>query len=251
MELGHQFNMDNVGEDILTSGSVTPVSPRSKYPRVDCRGELRRTTLPGGMQIPRAGSSSVRQRQMQFNMLPCFASSISNPFAPPKAHQLSTFICQPGCQRQKPLTGFRAQRVVVSRGVISCCGSSVAPSITPAIVVVDHGSKREAANKTLNDVISIVRRRSSSVPIYGAHMELASPTISDAFRTAVERGANHIIVVPFFLAPGRHVSSDIPALVSHAAQSHPGVTFDVRSPIGTHPAIADLVMERAGVVMRE
>jgi sirohydrochlorin ferrochelatase len=141
--------------------------------------------------------------------------------------------------------------VVLLRGVVSCCGSSVASPITPAIVVVDHGSKREAANKTLNDVIAIIRGRSSTVPIYGAHMELASPTISDAFRTAVERGANHIIVVPFFLAPGRHVSSDIPALVSHAAQSHPGVTFDVRSPIGTHPAIADLVIERAGVVMRE
>jgi sirohydrochlorin ferrochelatase len=118
--------------------------------------------------------------------------------------------------------------------------------VLPAIVVVDHGSRREAANDMLSDVALMVRQRSNGIPVFIAHMELATPSIADAFESAVAGGANHVIVVPFFLSPGRHVTSDIPKLTEHAATRHTGVTYDVRPPIGTHPAIADVIMERAG-----
>jgi sirohydrochlorin ferrochelatase len=180
-------------------------------------------------------------------MLPCFAGAISAPCCAPTA-QLLNISKRP---LRIPAQRGRPHRASISRQSVECCSATAESSICPAIVVVDHGSKREAANNNLNDVIAVIRARSNGVPIYGAHMELANPTIAEAYSAAVQGGANHVIVVPFFLAPGRHVTSDIPALVSDAAQSHPGVTFDVRSPIGTHPAIADLVMERSGVVVRE
>lgn len=44
---------------------------------------------------------------------------------------------------------------------------------------------------------------------YGApvvYQELARPTIAEAFTACVERGADFIIVSPYFLAPGRHWS---------------------------------------------
>jgi sirohydrochlorin ferrochelatase len=180
-------------------------------------------------------------------MLPCFAGAVSAPCCAPPAQLLIT------SRRSHRIPAQRGgpHRATISRQRVACCRATAEPSICPAIVVVDHGSKRDAANNNLNDVIAVIRARSNGVPIYGAHMELANPTIAEAYAAAVRGGANHVIIVPFFLAPGRHVTSDIPALVSDAAQSHPGVTFDVRSPIGTHPAIADLVMERAGVVVRE
>jgi sirohydrochlorin ferrochelatase len=118
--------------------------------------------------------------------------------------------------------------------------------VVPAIIVVDHGSRRAAANEMLNGVTDMVRHRAGGIPVFGAHMELSEPSISDAYVAAVAGGANHVIVVPFFLAPGRHVTTDIPRLCEAAADLFPGVTYDVRPPIGTHPSIADVIVERAG-----
>lgn len=123
--------------------------------------------------------------------------------------------------------------------------------VVPAIVVVDHGSRSSAANAMLEDIANMIRPRSAGVPVYCAHMELSKPSIEDAFQQAVQNGATHVVVVPFFLAPGKHVLTDIPRLVGEAADKHGDITFDIRQPIGTHPAIADVVIERAGVVASE
>lgn len=90
-----------------------------------------------------------------------------------------------------------------------------------------------------------MRLRGGTIPVFSAHMELCAPSIGDAFDAAAAGGATHIILVPFFLAPGRHVTEDIPRLAEDAAARHPGLSYDVRLPIGTHPAIADVVLERA------
>jgi len=51
-------------------------------------------------------------------------------------------------------------------------------------------------------------------------MELAPPTIDDAFARCVRRGARHIVVAPYFFFAGRHVSEDVPGLAAAAAARH-------------------------------
>jgi sirohydrochlorin ferrochelatase len=46
------------------------------------------------------------------------------------------------------------------------------------------------------------------------------------------------------LAPGRHVSEDIPALAAAAAARHPGVSYRVTEPLGVDPRIAAVVVDR-------
>ena len=53
-------------------------------------------------------------------------------------------------------------------------------------------------------------------------MELAPPTIAEAFGRCVERGATLVVVAPFFLSPGRHWQEDIPALADEAARAPRG-----------------------------
>ena len=71
-----------------------------------------------------------------------------------------------------------------------------------------------------------------------AHMELAAPSIADAFGRLVERGASRVVVSPLFLFPGRHVQEDIPELVAAAAEAHPDVEVTIADPIGMHPLVA-------------
>lgn len=63
-------------------------------------------------------------------------------------------------------------------------------------------------------------------------MELAEPSIEDAFDRCVAAGAQKVVLHPFFLSPGRHVTSDIPALMNAAAKRHPEVAWVVSEPLG-------------------
>ncbi|XP_078172895.1 uncharacterized protein LOC144566749 isoform X2 [Carex rostrata] len=73
-----------------------------------------------------------------------------------------------------------------------------------AVMIVDHGSRREESNLMLNEFVKMFRARMSYQIVEPAHMELAEPTIKDAFAKCVQHGATRVIVSPFFLFPGRH-----------------------------------------------
>ena len=91
------------------------------------------------------------------------------------------------------------------------------------VIVVDHGSKREAANKQLEEVARAVKARSGRRIVEPAHMEIAGPTLAEAYAKCVAQGATRIVCHPFFLSPGRHVMEDIPALLADAASHFPEV----------------------------
>lgn len=120
-------------------------------------------------------------------------------------------------------------------------------AVGPVVLVVDHGSRRKEANEMLSEVGEMLQGK-TELPVYTAHMELASPSIADGVDKCVKEGATHIIVVPFFLSPGRHSTKDIPQMTADAVANHPGVTFDIRPPIGTHPGIIDVILDRAGLL---
>ena len=103
-----------------------------------------------------------------------------------------------------------------------------------ALLIVDHGSRVAAANDSVGAVAALVAEQSDYPVVIGAHMELAAPSIADAVADAVQRGASHLTVVPFMLAPGRHATQDIPRLVAEAVAEHPGVSFRVAAPLGVH-----------------
>lgn len=75
-------------------------------------------------------------------------------------------------------------------------------------------------------------------------MEIAPPFLADAVEACVQRGAKQIVVLPFFLAPGRHMTSDVPRLAEEAAAGHPGVQVTVAGHLGVHNLLAELLEHR-------
>jgi sirohydrochlorin ferrochelatase len=112
------------------------------------------------------------------------------------------------------------------------------------VIVVDHGSRREASNLAFEAFVEKFESESGFDIVEAAHMEIAEPTIQHAFQKCVERGATSIVVCPFFLLPGRHWSQDIPQLTAEAAAAFPGVAFFVSAPIGGHRLLVDLLVDR-------
>lgn len=115
-----------------------------------------------------------------------------------------------------------------------------------ALILVDHGSVLGPANEQLKIVAELISKMTHEFDIVRfAHMELSRPTLEESFDECVNEGAQDITVHPYFLAPGKHSTHDIPQMVAHAASRHPGVIFRVTKPLGVHEKIIDVVLERA------
>ena len=118
-----------------------------------------------------------------------------------------------------------------------------------AILLIDHGSVRQEANDMLEGVAALVRQLAGpSVIVQAAHMELAEPAIDEGFRRCVEAGATEVVAFPYMLSPGKHSTRDIPRLVGEAAAAFPGVSYRVTEAFGVHEKLAEVVLERTGVV---
>jgi sirohydrochlorin cobaltochelatase len=68
-------------------------------------------------------------------------------------------------------------------------------------------------------------------------LELTQPSFETAVESLVARGAHHIVVVPIFFAPGRHVLKDLPPLAGHAMERHPGLEIEISPAVGQSPSV--------------
>ena len=118
--------------------------------------------------------------------------------------------------------------------------------MTNGIVIVDHGSRLDESNKLLEQVAEQFARRFAHehAIVEPAHMEIAEPSIATAYDRCVKRGAQRVIICPFFLGPGKHWNHDIPRLAAEAAARHPHTTYHVAHPLGLDELILDLLEKR-------
>ena len=112
------------------------------------------------------------------------------------------------------------------------------------VVIVDHGSRRVQANRMLEQFVERFACSSPYRIVEPAHMELAEPSIATAFGRCAACQVRLVVVVPYFLLPGRHWAQDIASLTAAAAQEHGGVAFLVGAPIGLHPMMAEVIRSR-------
>lgn len=113
-----------------------------------------------------------------------------------------------------------------------------------AIILIDHGSSSALASRVLEEMAPRLAAR-LAVRVFVAHMDQAEPTLAQAFESACAYGAAHVVVCPFFLTGGRHVTRDIPALIDKARQGHPGVSVELAEPLGADDLLAELAARRA------
>lgn len=112
------------------------------------------------------------------------------------------------------------------------------------VILVDHGSEYTEANAMLIEVARLVREATGIPIVEPAHMELAEPTIAQAFARCVEQGAKRVVVHPYFLSPGRHSTTDIPRMSADAAARWPGLRYCVTEPLGVDRHMTAIVLQR-------
>jgi sirohydrochlorin ferrochelatase len=117
-----------------------------------------------------------------------------------------------------------------------------------AILLIDHGSRRDAANEMMDCMANLVQAMAGpEVVVRFAHMELAEPDIAAGVRSCVDAGATELIVFPYMLSPGKHSTGDIPRMVAEAAATFPALDVRVTTAFGVHEKLAELILGRAGL----
>jgi sirohydrochlorin ferrochelatase len=114
-----------------------------------------------------------------------------------------------------------------------------------ALLLIAHGSRRPEANADLEHLAGVLRADGEYQHVQPAYLELCEPAIVAGGDLCVAAGAARVVLLPYFLSAGRHVTEDLAAARDELAGRHPGVTFLLAEPLGRHPLLAQVVTERA------
>jgi len=115
------------------------------------------------------------------------------------------------------------------------------------IILIGHGSPRKKANnvETMAGLLhNAIHPGCANTCVQAAYMQFAQPDIAATIDACVKEGADRIIVHPFFLYSGVHVTKDIPEAIEAAKGRYPGVEFVYTEPLGIHEGLVRIVLER-------
>ena len=110
-----------------------------------------------------------------------------------------------------------------------------------ALLLIAHGSRKQTSNDEVRALTCDLARMSAHKfeIVECAFLELAEPSIPEGIAVCVQQGARSVIVLPYFLSAGRHVSEDIPAELKRALQIHPQLQIKVAPHLGSATGVCD------------
>ncbi|MFF4797011.1 sirohydrochlorin chelatase [Streptomyces sp. NPDC001351] len=101
-----------------------------------------------------------------------------------------------------------------------------------AVVLAAAGSRDPESKIDTNRTAQLLSER-LGVPVVPAYATTAAPTVPDAIRALAANGRHRVAVASYFTAPGR--------FATESAEAAPWIAS---APLGTHPAMAKLVLHR-------
>ncbi len=117
------------------------------------------------------------------------------------------------------------------------------------IIIAGHGSPKQDANN-LENVAHLLHEMlhpgCTEDCVRVAYLQFVKPDITETLDACVKEGAKKVVIHPYFLSSGMHVTSDIPEIIGEAKKKYPDVEFIYTEPLGIHKKMAEVVVERIG-----
>lgn len=113
-----------------------------------------------------------------------------------------------------------------------------------AVLIMAHGSRVAEANGAAREIAAMVQEMTGYEIVEVSFRELHEPNIQQGIDTCVARGADKILLVPYFLFMGAHVQHDLPEEIEAAQKRHPGLEMVMGPHLGVHRKLAEIVSER-------
>ncbi len=116
-----------------------------------------------------------------------------------------------------------------------------------SIILIGHGSPKKDANniETMGRLLhSMLHPDCSKGCVRVAYLQFAKPELPEMIKESVLDGAKKIIIHPYFLISGMHVTKDIPKMIKEAERIYPDVEFIYTEPLGIHEKLVQVIAER-------
>lgn len=108
------------------------------------------------------------------------------------------------------------------------------------IILLAHGSSDKRWCDTFEALAEPTIKAVSNSRI--AYMELAEPSLDTVVREGVAQGTLEFTIVPLFLAAGRHLRKDVPAMIE-ALEKSTGSSIHLGPPIGENPLLGQAIKD--------
>ena len=112
------------------------------------------------------------------------------------------------------------------------------------ILIISHGSPRAEANQGFETMVARVASRLPRAEVLPAFFSIVRPDIRDQVLALASRGVRRILLVPYFLYSGQHVTVDIPAILDECRRQCPEVALELLPTLENDPSLEDLLVER-------
>lgn len=110
-----------------------------------------------------------------------------------------------------------------------------------AVIILGHGSKSAGADEAIRRIAAEVKKLGGHEIVESGFLQYASPALKDVLENCIRQKAERIVIVPFFMQSGAHVTKDIPGVVEKTRKQHPGIDIVVTEYAGMHPLMAKIV----------
>lgn len=113
------------------------------------------------------------------------------------------------------------------------------------LILAAHGSRLAESNAEVERLADQLRGllHDRGYAVTAAFLELTEPGIEDAIRDHVSGGCERFVLLPYFLAAGRHVREDLPAIVARLEAEFPAVNITLLAHFGQQPGVAELLAD--------
>ena len=111
-----------------------------------------------------------------------------------------------------------------------------------SLLVVAHGSRKKISNIEIHQLANNISMKIQTFSIVEAcFLEIAEPSIPQGIESCVRQGASEVLILPYFLAAGRHVIEDIPNIVKEEKTKYPDISITSLPYFGSSPVIVDIL----------
>jgi len=114
------------------------------------------------------------------------------------------------------------------------------------LIACSHGTRFAAGRDTVAGIVAQIAALLPDVTVLPAFVDVEEPAVADVVADAVGRDSGRgAVVVPLLLSRGFHTGVDIVAAVA----PHP--TVAASAPLGPHPLLADVLVDRLAEVLAD
>ena len=119
------------------------------------------------------------------------------------------------------------------------------------VILIAHGSKESSAA----DIVAAVSQKTegllSDAKVEYGFLSQGDVSFDEAIHKLKDNGVNEVIIMPYFLYDGPHVTRDIQRIADELSLKHKEMSIIIASPLGIDERLAEIAADRIRAIRRE